>query len=97
VLARVFLYGFVTGSLVSGVLFPLMYMAGLREIGHAGDLVVVLAMILWPTSPLLMAVQSPGITFFGMTVLAVAVLSNGLLYSLVAVAGWLLLRRLGVF
>jgi hypothetical protein len=97
VLARVFVYGFVTGSLISGVLFPLMYMAGRRVIGHAGDLVVVLAMILWPSSPLLMAVQGPDITLFGMTVLAVAVLSNGLLYSLVAVTGWWLLRRLRVF
>ena len=95
-LARVFVYGFVTGSLVSGVLFPLMYLAGLHVIGRAGDLVVVLAVILWPTSPLLMAVQSPGITLFGITVLAVAALSNGLLYALVAVTGWLVLRRLGV-
>jgi hypothetical protein len=53
-------------------------------------------MFLWPGSQMLMAVQSPGLTVFGVTVLALAVLSNGLLYAVVAVVGCLVLRRVGI-
>ena len=90
---RIFLYGAGTGALVSLVLYLLMYVAA-RD-SHIPTIVFSVARVLWPSSFMLMAVQNSGQALFGLTVFAVAVLSNALLYAVVAVVAWLVLRRVG--
>jgi hypothetical protein len=91
---RVAAYGAIIGLLVSVVLYPLMYIAALYPRAAVGDIVFPLATILWPTSRILMAAQSPGMTPFGITLLIVAVISNAAVYSLVALVSFFLLSRL---
>lgn len=93
---RAFLYGGVMGSMIGITLYLMMFLAVQHPRIGALDIVFRVVMFLWPGSQMLMAVQSPGPTIFGVMVLALAVLSNGLLYAVVAVAGCLLLRRMGM-
>jgi len=81
------------GSLMSVVLYLLMYVAAIDS--RVPATVFRVARVLWPTSFMLMAVQSPGQAVFGMTVFAMAVLLNGVLYAVVAVVAWVVLRRVG--
>ena len=95
-MARAFLYGGGVGSMTSIALYLMMSLA-VRHPGAGGtNIVFKVATVLWPTSQMLMAVNSPGPTVFGVTVLALAVLSNGLLYGVVAVVCCLALRRMGI-
>ena len=95
-MAMAFLYGGGVGSMTSIALYLMMSLA-VRHPGAGGtNIVFKVATVLWPTSQMLMAVNSPGPTVFGVTVLALAVLSNGLLYGVVAVVCCLALRRMGI-
>ena len=93
-MSQVFWYGSGVGALISVILYFLMSLVVLYPRSAAIDIVFRVAKVLWPTAPLLMAVQNPGATMFGMVVLAVGVLSNGVLYGILALAGWFVLRRL---
>lgn len=93
---RVFVYGGAAGSMISIILYLMMFLAVQHPRAGALHTVFRVVMFLWPGSQMLMAVHSPGPTIFGVTVLALAVLSNGLLYAVVAVVGCLVLRRLGI-
>ena len=95
-MARAFLYGGSVGSMTSIALYLMMVLAVQQPGAGGANIVFRLATVLWPTSQMLMAVNSPGPTVFGMTVLALAVLSNGLLYGVVAVVSSLALKRMGV-
>ena len=93
---RAFLYGGAIGSMISITLYVMMFLAVQHP--RAGGLHIVfrVAMFLWPGSQMLMAVQNPGPTIFGVMVLALAVVSNGLLYAVLAIVGCLVLRRMGI-
>jgi hypothetical protein len=78
------------------LLFPLMYMIALRPTGRAEELLLTVATILWPTSPVLMAVQGTSSMSFRVAIFCIAVLSNGLLYGLVAVIVGIMLSKLGL-
>ena len=93
---RVFLCGAGVGSIISIVLYLMMSLAVQYPRAEGASIVFRAATVLWPTSQVLMAVHSPGPTIFGVTVLALAVLSNGLLYAIVAVVCCLALKRMGV-
>lgn len=95
-LLKFFLWGVVAGSVVSTILFPVMYVTGLRPTGRLEELLLTVATILWPTSPVLMAVQPTSSTSFRVVTLGISVLSNGLLYGLVAVVAGIVLSRLGL-
>ena len=95
-MARAFLYGGGVGSMTSIALYLMMALAVQHPGAGGANIVFRLATLLWPTSQMLMAVNSPGPTVFGVTVLALAVLSNGLLYGVVAVVCCLALRRMGI-
>ena len=95
-MARAFLYGGGVGSMTSIALYLMMALA-VQHPGAGGvNIVFRVATVLWPTSQVLMAVNSPGPTIFGVTVLALAVLSNGLLYGVVAIVCSLALKRMGI-
>ncbi len=95
-MARVFLYSAGVGSITSIVLYLIMSLAVKYPRTEGASIVFRVATVLWPTSQMLMAVHSPGPAVFGATVLALAVLSNGLLYAVVAVVCCLALRRMGI-
>ena len=95
-MARAFLYGGGVGSMTSIALYLMMSLAVQHPGAGGTNIVFKVATVLWPTSQMLMAVNSPGPTVFGVTVLALAVLSNGLLYGVVAVVCCLALRRMGI-
>jgi hypothetical protein len=95
--ARVFLYGAGVGSVTSIVLYLMMSLAVQHPRAGGANIVFRVATVLWPTAQMLMAVHSPGPTVFGVTVLALAVLSNGVLYAVVAVVCCLALKRMGIF
>lgn len=93
---RFFLWGVAGGSLVSMLLFPLMYMTALRHTGRSEEILLAVATILWPTSPALMAVQPTSPTPFRLAILGIAIVSNGLLYGVVAGIVAIVLGRLGM-
>ena len=95
-LRKFLLWGLAGGSLMSMVLFPLMYTTALRPTGRSEELLLRVATILWPTSPILMAVQPTSSMGFRIATLAIAILSNGLLYGVVAVLVVTALGRLGL-
>jgi hypothetical protein len=66
------------------LLFPLMYITALRPTGRSEEMLLAVATVLWPTSPTLMAVQPTSSTPFRVGIFGIAVLSNGLLYGVVA-------------
>jgi hypothetical protein len=90
------MYGGAAGLTTSIILYLTMFLAVQHPRSAALHIVFRVVMFLWPGSQMLMAVHSPGPTIFGVTVLALAVLSNGLLYAVVALVGYLVLRRVGV-
>lgn len=93
-LRRVFVCGAVVGCSMSLLLYTLVVtLPPQMRLGGVVDRAMV---ALWPTALGLMAVQSPAKTLFAVTVFAVAVLSNGVLYGLIAVGVWLAVRRLGL-
>jgi hypothetical protein len=93
---KAFLYGGGVGSMTSIALYLMMVLTVQHPGAGGANIVFRLATLLWPTSQMLMAVNSPGPTVFGVTVLALAVLSNGLLYGVVAVVCSLALKRMGI-
>lgn len=95
-MAKAFLYGGGVGSMTSIALYLMMALAVQHPDAGGANIVFRVATVLWPTSQMLMAVNSPGPTVFGVTVLALAVLSNGLLYGVVAVICSLALKRMGI-
>jgi hypothetical protein len=95
-LRKFFLWGAAGGSLMSLLLLPLMYMTALRPTGRSEEILLAIASILWPTSPTLMAVQPTSSMFFRVATLGIAILSNGLLYGLVAGIVAIVLGRLGM-
>ena len=94
-LRKFFLWGAVLGSLMSMLLFPLMYMSALRPTGRSEEMLLTAASILWPTSPTLMGVQPTSSTLFRVGIFGIAILSNGLLYGVVAGIVAIVLGRLG--
>jgi hypothetical protein len=96
VLTRFVVVGFLGGSTMSLLLFPVMYTMALRPTGSTKELLLMGATVLWPTSPMLMAVQPTSSTFFSVAVFAVTVVSNGVLYGLGAICVWSVLRCFGL-
>ena len=82
---------------MTSIALYLMMALAVQHPGVGGaNIVFRVATVLWPTSQMLMAVNSPGPSVFGVTVLALAVLSNGLLYGVVAVVCSLALKRMRI-
>jgi len=89
-----------TGALVGGwisiLLFPCMYFAVTHPRSAYSAIVYWIGSVAWPGSLILMAVQGPGITLFGVLVFGLAVLSNCLLYALLFGLAGIALQRIGV-
>jgi hypothetical protein len=74
------------------VVWPLTYAAALHPATAWTERVVLIGMILWPTQPMLMAIQPPGSTIFSVAVTATAVIANGILYGLLAMLAFVLIH-----
>ena len=88
--------GALVGGWISILLFPCMYFAVTHPRSSYSAIVYLIGSVLWPGSLMLMAVQGPGITLFGVLIFVLAVLSNCLLYALLLGLAGIALRRIGV-
>jgi hypothetical protein len=92
-LKRFAVRGFVVGVLVGVLLYALTYAT--VGAGRGEGLHLWLMTVLWPGARMLMAVQPFSSNAFRVVIFGAAILSNGMLYGLLALPAGIVLTRLG--
>lgn len=86
-------YGGLTGISISIVLYPLIYWATAHPYSGLGHAVYAVLPYLWPSSPLMMFVEArPTMIAFSAAIVALAILTNGMVYAGAAGIIWASLR-----